>query len=246
MLEYPLCNIWRTTVSWSAIAQMPPGFRQAAHRRSGKAKGLASASGPPEPVAPTRIDLTGTAPLHDSDFRDFPLRGPSRGICGDIRGRGQRGGRSPRGNSNRPMRHKANRRCDLLFLHGEGPDPGEAVGSGPTPSPAVWESTGQGTHFKQDAYQRPSIAPRPWVRWRKGQPRTARPPHAPAGFLRAVPAGGRRRVPWRPLPGHPPAGDDFGPMSQHHRAAFRDLRARRPGWSDRGEASQSNSAAARR
>jgi hypothetical protein len=88
--------------SSSAIAPMAPGFRQAAYRRSGKAKGLANASGPPEPVAPTRIDLTGTAPLHDSDFRDFPLRGPSRGICGD--GRGQRGGRSPRGNSNRPTR----------------------------------------------------------------------------------------------------------------------------------------------
>jgi hypothetical protein len=39
---------------WSAIVQMPSGFCRAARRRSGKAKRLASASGPPEPVAPTR------------------------------------------------------------------------------------------------------------------------------------------------------------------------------------------------
>jgi hypothetical protein len=34
---------WNTTDNWSAIARKPPAFRQAAHQRSGKAKGLASA-----------------------------------------------------------------------------------------------------------------------------------------------------------------------------------------------------------
>jgi hypothetical protein len=46
MSENPLCNIWHTTDSYSAIALTPPGL-QTARQRSGKAQGLAGASKPP-------------------------------------------------------------------------------------------------------------------------------------------------------------------------------------------------------
>jgi hypothetical protein len=91
MLEYPLCNIWRTTVSWSAIAQMPPGFRQAAHRRSGKAKGLASASGPPEPVARPALTLQELRHFTIATFGTFRFEAPA-GVSAGISGAGASAG----------------------------------------------------------------------------------------------------------------------------------------------------------
>jgi hypothetical protein len=51
-------STWHTMDSWSAIARMRPGFRQAAQQRSGRAKELASAWNPPGAIACPNPTLT--------------------------------------------------------------------------------------------------------------------------------------------------------------------------------------------
>jgi len=46
---------WNTMDNWSAIARNPPAFRQAAHQRLGKAKGLAAAWKPPGEIDPIEL-----------------------------------------------------------------------------------------------------------------------------------------------------------------------------------------------